>query len=112
VVVDRPAAEGYIMAQGSMKTLAESLAGIEGLPSPSEGHDLVEPINAAMAYLQSTGRWDKIFTRWFKQPELPDPVAVKSPSPLKTPTLPTTRSTPAVRPKAGTTTRSTSFASA
>ncbi len=73
VVVDRPAAEGYIMAQGSMKTLAESLAGIEGLAFAfPKGSDLVEPINAAMAYLQSTGRWDKIFTRWFKQPELPD----------------------------------------
>lgn len=31
VVVDRPAAEGYIEAQGGLKTLPESLAGIEGL---------------------------------------------------------------------------------
>ncbi len=73
VVVDRPAAEGYITARGSMKTLSESLKGTEGLAFafPS-GSDLVEPINAAMAELQTSGRWDQIYTRWFEQPDLPD----------------------------------------
>ncbi len=73
VVVDRPAAEGYITTQGGMKTLAESLNGVEGLAFPfPKGSDLVASINAAMAYLQSTGRWEQIYTRWFNQPTLPD----------------------------------------
>ncbi len=73
VVVDRPAAEGYITTQGGMKTLAESLNGTEGLAFPfPKGSDLIAPINAAMAYLQSTGRWEQIYTRWFKEPKLPD----------------------------------------
>ncbi len=73
VVVDRPAAEGYIEAQGGMKTLTESLNGTEGLAFAfPKGSDLVAPINAAMAYLQSTGRWNQIYTRWFKEPTLPD----------------------------------------
>lgn len=67
VVVDRPAAEGYIEAQGGMKTLEESLAGIEGLAFafPS-GSDLVAPVNAAMWSLQATGEWDAIYTKWFE----------------------------------------------
>ncbi len=73
VVVDRPAAEGYEAAQGGMKTLSESLAGTEGLAFPfPKGSDLVAPVNAAMAYLQSTGRWNQIYTRWFNEPTLPD----------------------------------------
>jgi polar amino acid transport system substrate-binding protein len=73
VVVDRPAAEGYIEAQGGMMTLEESLSGIQGLAFAfPPGSDLVEPINAAMAALQESGRWDQIYTRWFEQPELPD----------------------------------------
>ena len=73
VVVDRPAAEGYITAQGGMMTLEELLAGTEGLAfAYPKGSDLVEPINAAMAALQASGRWDQIYTRWFNEPELPD----------------------------------------
>ncbi len=73
VVVDRPAAEGYITTQGGMKTLAESLNGVEGLAFAfPKGSDLVAPINAAMAYLQSTGRWDQLYTRWFNEPKLTD----------------------------------------
>ncbi len=73
VVVDRPAAEGYITAQGGMKTLTESLAGTEGLAfAYPKGSDLVEPINAAMAALQASGRWNQIYTRWFNEPDLPD----------------------------------------
>ena len=73
VEVDRPAAEGFILAQGGMKTLEESLSGVEGLSfAYPKGSDLVAPINAAMAYLQSTGRWEQIYTRWFNEPELPD----------------------------------------
>ena len=56
-----------------MKTLEESLAGTEGLAfAYPKGSDLVEPINAAMAALQASGRWDQIYTRWFNEPELPD----------------------------------------
>lgn len=67
VVVDRPAAEGFIEAQGGMKTLEESLTGIQGLAFafPS-GSDLVEPINQAMAALQADGTWDDIYRVWFE----------------------------------------------
>ena len=73
VVVDRPAAEGYIETQGGLRTLEESLSGQKGLAFAfPPGSDLVEPINAAMTYLIGTGRWDKIYTRWFVSPDLPD----------------------------------------
>ena len=73
MVVDRPAAEGYIEAQGGLKTIDESLGGIEGLAfAYPTGSDLVAPINAAMDALIASGRWDQIYTRWFGQPELPD----------------------------------------
>lgn len=68
VVVDRPAAEGWIEGRtGTMKTLAESLAGIEGLAFafPS-GSDLVKPINAAMSALEASGRWDEVYQKWFE----------------------------------------------
>ena len=73
VVVDRPAAEGYIETQGGLRTLDESLSGVQGLAFAfPTGSDLVEPINAAMDALIASGRWDQIFTRWFVSPELPD----------------------------------------
>jgi len=65
VVVDRPAAEGYIMAQGGMKTLPESLAASKaGLRLP-KGSDLVEPINIAKAAMEADGTWEDIFRKWF-----------------------------------------------
>ncbi len=67
VVVDRPAAEGYIQAQGGMVTLSESLAGIEGLAFAfPPGSELVPYINAAMWALQATGEWDVIYGKWFE----------------------------------------------
>ena len=67
VVVDRPAAEGYIETQGNLKTLDESLTGIQGLAFAfPPGSDLVEPINAAMWALQANGVWDEIFAKWFE----------------------------------------------
>lgn len=67
VVVDRPAAEGYIEAQGGLKTLPESLNGIEGLAFAfPPGSKLVYPVNAAMSALQASGAWDEIFAKWFK----------------------------------------------
>ncbi len=70
VVVDRPAAEGYIEARGNMKTLAESLSGQQGLAFAfPPGSDLVHPINAAMSALQASGRWDEIYKKWFESGE-------------------------------------------
>lgn len=67
VVVDRPAAEGYIQERGSMKTLAESLSGQQGLAFAfPPGSDLIHPINAAMSALQASGRWDEIYAKWFE----------------------------------------------
>jgi len=67
VVVDRPAAEGFIETQGRMVTLEESLAGIEGLAFAfPPGSDLIHPINAAMAALMASGRWDELYAKWFE----------------------------------------------
>jgi polar amino acid transport system substrate-binding protein len=66
VVIDRPAANGYIETQGGMKTLPESLAGIEGISFPmTPGSDLIAPFNAAISALQASGRWDEVYTKWF-----------------------------------------------
>ena len=70
VVVDRPAAEGYIEAQGGLKTLPESLNGIEGLAFAfPPGSKLVLPVNAAMSALQASGAWDEIYNKWFNAPK-------------------------------------------
>jgi polar amino acid transport system substrate-binding protein len=67
VVVDRPAAEGYIVTQGNMKTVDEELSGIEGLAfAYPTGSDLVDPINQAMAAMQADGTWDDIYAKWFE----------------------------------------------
>ncbi len=67
VVVDRPAAEGYITERGSMRTLDESISGILGLAFAfPPGSDLVEPINAAMQSMIDDGTWDDIYARWFE----------------------------------------------
>jgi polar amino acid transport system substrate-binding protein len=70
VVVDRPAAEGYIETQGGLVTVEESLSGVQGLAFayPTDS-DLVLPINAAMSALQASGKWDEIFAKWFEQSE-------------------------------------------
>jgi polar amino acid transport system substrate-binding protein len=68
VVIDRPAAEGYEASQGHMKTLTESLNGVEGLAFAfPPGSELVNPVNAAMSALQASGTWDEIFNKWFKK---------------------------------------------
>jgi polar amino acid transport system substrate-binding protein len=68
VVIDRPPAQGYIDAQGGMKTFPESLAGVEGISFPmTPGSDLVHPFNAAIYALQASGRWDEIYQKWFGQ---------------------------------------------
>jgi polar amino acid transport system substrate-binding protein len=73
VVVDRPAAEGYIEAQGGLMTVEESLSGIQGLAFAfPPGSDLIDPINAAMDALIASGRWDQIFARWFTNADVPD----------------------------------------
>ena len=70
VVVDRPAAEGFIEAQGGMMTLDESLTGILGLAFAfPPGSDLVYPVNAAMSALQASGKWDEIYAKWFESEE-------------------------------------------
>ena len=66
VEVDRPAAEGFILAQGGMKTLTESLNGVEGLAfAYPKGSDLIAPFNAAMAAMEADGTWDDIYHTWF-----------------------------------------------
>jgi polar amino acid transport system substrate-binding protein len=68
VVVDRPAAEGFIVTQGGLMTLEESISGIQGLAFAfPPGSDLVEPINAAKAAMEADGTWDDIFNVWFGQ---------------------------------------------
>ena len=66
VQIDRPAAEGYIKAEGGIKTIEESLSGIQGLAFPmTKGSDLVHPFNAAISALEASGRWDEVYKKWF-----------------------------------------------
>jgi polar amino acid transport system substrate-binding protein len=66
VVVDRPAAEGYIEAQGGLMVLDESLSGQQGLAFAfPPGSELIEPINAAMNAMIADGTWSDIFNTWF-----------------------------------------------
>ncbi|MCC6803932.1 MAG: transporter substrate-binding domain-containing protein [Anaerolineae bacterium] len=67
VCIDRPAGEAYIVTQGNMKTLEESLGGIEGLAFAfSPGSDLVDPVNQAKAAMEADGTWDDIYRAWFE----------------------------------------------
>lgn len=67
VLVDRPAATGYIEAQGGLVTVEESIGPERGLAFAfPEGSDLIEPINAAMASMQADGTWDAIYAKWFE----------------------------------------------
>lgn len=66
VVIDRPAAEGYIETEGGLKTVDERLIGIEGISfAMTPGSDLVNPFNAAISALQASGRWDEVYNQWF-----------------------------------------------
>lgn len=71
VVMDRPAAKGYISNPdfaNKLKDLPDSLAGVEGLAfAYPKGSSLVNPINAAMSALQASGRWDEVYKKWFSQ---------------------------------------------
>ncbi len=68
VQIDRPAADGYIKTTPGIKTIAESLSGIQGLAFPmTKGSDLIAPFNAAISALEASGRWDDIYNKWFKQ---------------------------------------------
>jgi polar amino acid transport system substrate-binding protein len=67
VVIDRPAAEGYIVTQGGMRTLEESLTGIQGFAfAYPPGSELIEPFNLAMDAMIADGTWDDIYRRWFE----------------------------------------------
>jgi polar amino acid transport system substrate-binding protein len=68
IAVDRPAAEGYTETyQGQVKTLEESISGIQGLAFAfPAGSDLIHPINAAMSALMASGRWDETYIKWFE----------------------------------------------
>ncbi|MDL1901069.1 transporter substrate-binding domain-containing protein, partial [Anaerolineae bacterium CFX9] len=58
--------EGYIATTGGLRTLAESLTGIQGLAfAYPPGSDLIDPINAAMDAMIADGTWDDIYRAWF-----------------------------------------------
>jgi len=66
VVVDRPAAQGYLATTGGLKILDEAISPPKGLAfAYPPGSDLVHPVNAAMSALRASGKWDEIFVKWF-----------------------------------------------
>jgi polar amino acid transport system substrate-binding protein len=68
VVIDGPAGEGFIEAQGGLMMLDDILTGTQGLAFPmTPGSDLVQPFNAAMAALKASGRWTETCTKWFPE---------------------------------------------
>jgi len=86
VVVDRPAAEGFIITQGGLKTVGEKLAGVEGLAfAYPKGSDLVAPVNAAMASMEADGTWDAIYHKWFDNPNALPAQATEEPTAEATP---------------------------
>lgn len=86
VVVDRPAAEGFITTQAGLKTVGEKLAGVEGLAFAfPKGSDLVAPFNAAMASMEADGTWDAIYHKWFDNPNAATPEATSEATPEATP---------------------------
>jgi polar amino acid transport system substrate-binding protein len=66
VVIDSPAGQGFIDAQGSLALLDDVLTGTQGLAFPmTPGSDLVQPFNAAMSALKASGRWGETCAKWF-----------------------------------------------
>lgn len=65
VEIDRPAGVGEIATTPGLKLLSINIKH-EGLAFAfPKGSDLVAPVDAAMAYLESSGRWDQLYARWF-----------------------------------------------
>jgi polar amino acid transport system substrate-binding protein len=67
VIVDRPAAVGYIEAQGGLQTLEAPLGTLNFLSFayPPGSDELIRSINAAMSAMMWDGTWDEINARWF-----------------------------------------------
>lgn len=66
VVIDGPAGQGFIDAQGGLIMLDDVLTGTQGLSFPmTPGSDLIQPFNAAMAALKASGRWQETCAKWF-----------------------------------------------
>ena len=66
VVIDGPAGQGFIDAQGGLMMLDDVLSGTQGLSFPmTPGRDLIQPFNAAMSALKASGRWTETCIKWF-----------------------------------------------
>jgi polar amino acid transport system substrate-binding protein len=66
VVIDQPAALGYIAAnKGKLKYLDELLTSEDLGFVFKKGSDLVGPINAALSAMKADGTLDKLYQKWF-----------------------------------------------
>jgi polar amino acid transport system substrate-binding protein len=66
VVIDQPAALGYIAAnKGKLKHLDELLTSEDLGFVFKQGSDLIEPVDAALAAMKADGTLDKLYQKWF-----------------------------------------------
>lgn len=66
VVIDQPAALGYIAAnKGKLKYLDELLTSEDLGFVFKKGSDLIGPVNAALAAMKADGTLDKLYQKWF-----------------------------------------------
>ena len=66
VIIDQPAALGYIAAnKGKLKFLDELLTSEDLGFIYKLGSDLIAPVNAALAAMKASGDLDKLYQKWF-----------------------------------------------
>ena len=66
VIIDKPAALGFIAAnKGKLKFLDELLTSEDLGFVFKKGSDLVVPVNAALAAMKASGDLDKLYQKWF-----------------------------------------------
>jgi polar amino acid transport system substrate-binding protein len=66
VIIDQPAALGFMAAnKGKLKIVGNPLTSDALGFVYKQGSDLIDPVNAALAVLQSNGTLDKLYQKWF-----------------------------------------------
>lgn len=66
VVIDRPVADRYIQVHEGLVIVGDNFTEeVFGIAVPKDNPELLEKINAALAELQESGKYDEIFDKWF-----------------------------------------------
>ncbi|NLY31677.1 MAG: basic amino acid ABC transporter substrate-binding protein [Firmicutes bacterium] len=66
VIIDEPVAKNYIAHLGGMKILGEPFTNEQyGIAVKKTNTDMMEKINASLAKIKDSGKYDEIFEKWF-----------------------------------------------